>query len=152
MPGVHLREVQRLTGTSFSSTRYHVERLEESGEIVREEDGGYSRLFPSGTTSDEKVIFSLLRGDTNRKIIVCLSQHSSLSNKQLADLTRLAKSTISQRLAQLTRAGMVEIKHSEDGVTRYQLNKPDFIESLMRSKRSSFLAKGTDRFIDLWDF
>src|SRR5439155_16838225 len=35
-----------LTGMSFNSTRYHVDRLTKAGEIVRVEDGGYTRLYP----------------------------------------------------------------------------------------------------------
>jgi predicted transcriptional regulator len=152
MPGVHLRLVQRLTGMSFSSTRYHVARLTETGEIVREEDGGYSRLFPTGATRDERMIFSLLRGNTNQRIIFCLEQHRGLSNKQLADLTWLAKSTISQHLANLTKLGVVEIARSEAGETVYKLKDPERIGSLVRNQKNTFLRKASGRFIDLWDF
>jgi predicted transcriptional regulator len=152
MPGVHLRQVQRLTGMSFSSTRYHVEKLRETGDIVREEDGGYSRLFPPGATPHERMIFSLIRSDTNRRIIACLSQQSRLSNKQVADLTHLAKSTISQHLALLTNVGVVELARSEAGETVYKLKEPERIRSLLRNQKDTFLSKASGRFIDLWDF
>jgi predicted transcriptional regulator len=152
MPGIHLRRLQRLTGMSFSSTRYHVHRLKETGHIVREEDGGYSRLYPSGTTPDERMIFSLLRRETNRRIIVCLTQHPALTNKEIVHLTGLAKSTISRRLGHLVSVGIVEIKLSDNEGILYQVKEPDRISSLMTNKKDTLLAKATGRFIDVWDF
>jgi predicted transcriptional regulator len=137
---------------SFSSTRHHVDKLTDAGDIVREDDGGYSRLFPAGATLDERVIFSVLRSDTNRRIILCLSQHPHLSNKQLSEITKFAKSTISQRLAGLTKLGIVELTRSETRETVYQLKDPIRVGSLITKQKDTLLSKAAGRFIDLWDF
>ncbi|HEV2118542.1 MAG TPA: winged helix-turn-helix transcriptional regulator [Candidatus Bathyarchaeia archaeon] len=152
LPGVHLRELQRLLGMSFNTTRYHVDRLTKTGEIIRVEDGGYSRLFPSGIGEAEKRMFPLLRGDTDRKILESLASDSLLSNKQLCDITGLAKSTVSEHIADLTRAGIVKPSRTSDLGVFYELEQPEQIRLLLRNQNPNLLKKASDRFIDLWDF
>lgn len=152
LPGVHLRELQRLLGMSFNSTRYHVERLAKTGEIVRVEDGGYSRLYPAGISDEERVLFSLVRGETDRRILAPLARERELSNKKLRELTGLAKSTISEHLGNLVQLGIVRIRPTRDTGTVYELENPEQILRLMRNQDPTLLKKATNRFIDLWDF
>ena len=151
-PGVHLRELQRLLGMSFNSTRYHVEKLTKTGEIIRVEDGGYSRLYPPGIGEAERAIFPLVRGETDRKILASLTTKPVLSNKQLCELTRLAKSTVSEHIAGLIRAGAVKTRHINDLGVFYELEQPEQIRLLLKSQNLNLLRRATDRFIDLWDF
>ncbi len=151
-PGVHLRELQRLLGMSFNSTRYHVDKLTKAGEIVRVEEGGYSRLYPTGTSEAERTLFAIVRAETDRKILLCLATASILSNKQLCDQTSLAKSTISEHLAELVRIGIVKTGQIGTTSLMYELEEPERIRSLLMSLSPSLLKKATDRFIDLWDF
>ena len=46
LPGIHLRELQRILKTSFTTTRYHVDNLQRDGLILRSEEGKQSRLYP----------------------------------------------------------------------------------------------------------
>jgi len=55
-PGLHLRELQRQIGLSFSSTRYHLDKLAKQGEIDRVEDNGYSRIYPAGIDQSDKIL------------------------------------------------------------------------------------------------
>jgi predicted transcriptional regulator len=151
-PGVHLRELQRLVGMSFSSTRYHVDKLTKIGEIIRVEDGGYSRLYPAGIGEAERTIFPLARGETDRKILAILTTDPVLSNKRLCELTGLAKSTVSEHLADLIRAGVIKTRHNTDLGIFYELEEPEKIRLLLKSQNSNLLKKASDRFIDLWDF
>jgi predicted transcriptional regulator len=152
LPGVHLRELQRLLGVSFNSTRYHVDKLTKTGEIIRVEDGGYSRLYPVGISEPERALFPIVRGETDRKVLVALASNESLSNKQLSDLTNLAKSTISEHLAELVRLGVVRTRQIRESGISYELEKPEQIRSLLRNQNLSLLRKASDRFIDLWAF
>ena len=152
LPGVHLRELQRLLGMSFNSTRYHVDKLTKAGDIVRVEDGGYSRLYPAGITTAERALFPIVRGETDRKVLVALASNEFLSNKQLCDLTNLAKSTISEHLAELVRLGIVRTRQMPESGISYELEQPELILSLLRKQNPSLLRKASDRFIDLWAF
>ena len=151
-PGVHLRELQRLLGMSFNSTRYHVDKLTTAGEIIRVEEGGYSRLYPAGISEAERAIFTLVRGETDRKILASLVADPILSNKQLCEQTNLAKSTVSEHLTGLVRAGIVKTRQVTENFVAYELEQPGQIRFLLRSQNPSILKKASDRFIDLWDF
>lgn len=137
---------------SFNSTRYHVDKLTETGEIIRVEDGGYSRLYPAGINEAERTLFSLVRGETDRKLLVALAGNEFLSNKQLCDLTSLAKSTISEHLAELVRLGVVRTRQIGEGGVSYELEQPEQIRSLLRNQNPSLIKRVSGRFIDLWDF
>jgi len=151
-PGVHLRELQRLLGMSFNSTRYHVDKLTTAGEIIRVEEGGYSRLYPAGISEAERAIFTLVRGETDRKILASLVADPILSNKQLCELTQLAKSTVSEHMTGLVRAGIVKTRQVAENCVAYELERPEQIRLLLKGQNPSLLKKASDRFIDLWDF
>src|SRR2546425_2138273 len=152
LPGVHLRQLQRLLGVSFNSTRYHVERMAKIGEIVRVEDGGHSRLYPPGLSDREKDVCSLIRGGTDRRILARLVMESGLSNKQLCDLTGLAKSTVSEHLAHQIQLGIVVTRRTIENGIVYDLEDPIRIRSLLGKQSPALLKKATDRFVDLWNF
>jgi predicted transcriptional regulator len=151
-PGVHLRELQRLLGMSFNSTRYHVDKLTKAGEIVRVEEGGYSRLYPRGTTESERVLFAVVRSETDRRILSSLVTNLALSSKELGDRTGLAKSTVSEHISELVRVGIIRTRQIGETSISYELKQPERIQLLLRSLNPGLQKKVTDRFIDLWDF
>jgi len=124
-PGVHLRELQRLLGMSFNSTRYHVDKLAKAGEIVRVEEGGYSRLYPRGTTESERILFAVVRSETDRRILSRLVTNSALSSKELCDQTGLAKSTVSEHIAELMRVGIIRTRQIAETSISYELEQPE---------------------------
>ena len=150
-PGLHMPDLQRLMGLSFSATRHHVEKLVKKGEIDRSEDGGYSRLYPAGTSNEDQVLFSLLRAETDRKLLASLLEEASLSPKRLCDLTGLAKSTVSEHLAHLSRLGIVRIAFTATRGVSYELTNPTKIR-LRIDQSQTLRRKATGRFIELWDF
>jgi predicted transcriptional regulator len=151
-PGVHLRELQRLLGMSFNSTRYHVDKLTRTGEIIRVDDGGYSRLYPADTSEEERILFAVLRSETDRKILSSLATDFVLTNKQLCDQTGLAKSTISEHITELVQRDVVRVRQATEVNVSYELKQPELIRAVLVSSNSSLRKKATDRFIDLWDF
>jgi predicted transcriptional regulator len=152
LPGVHLRQLQRLTGLSFNSTRYHVQVLERTGEIVRTEEGGYSRLFPVGTNDLDKALFSVIRRTTDREILTCMTRVNRISHTDLCNLTGFAKSTISEHLARLMRIGIVTAKSDDTERIEYELTDPVRVKTLLSVESPTLLRRAGDRFIDLWDF
>jgi predicted transcriptional regulator len=149
-PGLHLRELQRRIGLSFSSTRYHVDRLTKDGEIDRVEDNGYSRIYPAGLDERDRVLLSLVRRETDRRILSSFLRGNGLSQQRLTDLTGLAKSTVSEHLATLLKLGVLRTKTG--GERRiFELADPAKIDTML-NLYPHLLGKATRRFIDLWDF
>lgn len=149
-PGLHLRELQRQIGLSFSSTRYHVDKLAKDGEIDRVEDNGYSRIYPAGIDQRDKILLSLVRKETDHRILSSFLKENSLSQQRLTELTKLAKSTVSEHLATLLKLGVVRTKAC--GERRiFELTDPAKIDTML-NRYPHLMSKATRRFIDLWDF
>lgn len=148
-PGIHLRALQRLLGVSFTSTRYNVDKLCQSGAVITKKDGGYTRLYPIGTEEVEMKVYSRLRNETTKSILEALAESDeALTNKQLAEITHLAKSTMSEKLRGLVDMGLIKVV----GVGRgYSLADGLNVAELI-SKAKNLHYSATDRFIDLWDF
>lgn len=151
VPGLHLRAVQRLLGLSFSSTRYHVDALQKSGEIVRSQEGGYSRLYPKGISESDKILFSAVNSATDRRILSCMVKNPKISSREISEQTGYAKSTISEHVSRLVEIGVVA-EEVIDSYTQYMLTNPDRIRAIMSIQNPTMLKRATDRFIDLWDF
>lgn len=163
MPGIHLRELCRLLGLSFTSTRYHVDKLCSAGTIVREREGGHVRLFPVGIRLEDKIAYSFLRTKRFRDILTALAEGSHLSSKEICSRTKLPKSTVSKCIHELVEVGLVKDQPSvKDGTVTYQICDPEYLlRVLMNAHKSSELQRTnprfsprsqTERFIDLWDF
>lgn len=151
-PGIHLRGLQRALGMSFNSTRYHVEKLVKNGDVLRLDDKGYSRLYPSQIDAQDILLVTTIRNKTDRRILASLARAESMTNEQLRGITNLAKSTLSEHLTRLVILGIVKTSQRAGDPTVYSLIDPAHIRSLMEEQQSHLLDKATDRFIDLWDF
>jgi predicted transcriptional regulator len=149
-PGLHLRELQRQIGLSFSSTRYHVDKLAKDGEIDRVEDNGYSRIYPAGIDKRDRVLLTLVRRETDRRILSSFLREKSLSQQRLIDTTGLAKSTVSEHLATLLQLGVVRTKTGDERRV-FELTDPAKIDTML-NRYPGLLSTATRRFIDLWDF
>ena len=126
--------------------------LQKTGEIVRADEGGYSRLYPNGTSDSDKAIFSALNKSTDRRIVSCLVGTSTISHRELCSRTDLAKSTVSEHVSKLIETGVVKAYSSAENYLEYQLTDPDRVKILIKSRNPTMLRNATDRFIDLWDF
>lgn len=108
LPGVHMRQVQRILGLSFSSVRYNVDTLKKSREIQDWSQNGRSRLFPPEVIETDRIVYSHLRIRSSRKILRALAQKDKLTNSELAEITGLAKSTLSESIHRLLDAGAID--------------------------------------------
>ncbi len=151
-PGIHLRELQRTLNVSFNTARHHVDALFKSGEIEREDERGFSRLYPPGTSPRDKSLFSSARTPTKRLILSALVQNTHLSNKQLSEFTGLAKSTISEQIQCLLDCGIVGSSIGPDTRTTYFVHDLPSVSWVLKRSERSVLENAAERFIDLWDF
>ncbi len=152
-PGIHLRELQRSLGVSFNAIRYNTEKMSDSGEIVCEKSSGYSRFYPPGTSEKDRLIYSLSRSKTTFKIMLELGNLGLLSNKELAERTGFAKSTVSEHVHELLSANLVRLTLSEDGNFKVELQNREHVQSLLAGIRQDFQRKDVvENFADLWDF
>jgi predicted transcriptional regulator len=152
-PGIHVRRLQKLLGASFSTTRHHVERLEQDGEIVRARDGRYDRLYPKGTADAMKVVYAILQNKTARKILQALAEgeRHELTNRELSEQTHLSRSTVSECVALMSEASMVRRSLTIDGRILFTVQDREEVLRLLAAFHRNMLNIAADRFIDLWD-
>jgi len=151
-PGIHLRKLQKLLGTSFSTTRYHVESLARDGEIVCSREGRYQRLYPAGTAEGSKATYALLQSETARKVLGTLvRERRDMRNGDLCDRSGLPRSTVSECTALLSGVGLVRRRVTADGHTLYGVQDAQRTLELLAGFERNLLEIATDRFTDLWD-
>ena len=151
-PGIHLRELQRSMHVSFSSARYHVDSLYKSGEIERNDEAGYSRLYPPGISESEKAVYSSTRNRTKGMILSILVETPNLTNKQLSEFTGLAKSTVSEQIQSLLESGIVRESVSTSTGTTYSVRDPSTVSTALSKSDRNIMNEAAERFIDLWSF
>lgn len=150
-PGIHLRKLQRVMNTSFNTTRYHVYNLEKSGEIVCTTEGGHTRLYPIGYDTKCRALQAAVLNKTSRTILSVLLKSGPLGNGELAELTRLPKSTVSEHVESLRRANVLRRNVSVDGSLSYDVQGREDVEQVLATFQASLLSSTAERFIDLWD-
>ncbi len=150
-PGAHLRAIQRRLGISFSSTRYNVSKLASEGEVVCQQDGGFSRVFPAEMDEGERRMYSIVRNKARRQILGALLQEGSMSGKQIAESTGLLKSVVSQQSRYLLGSSLLRVNQTESGRT-FEIVDRDSVSRLLARSDEVEAIKIVDQFIDLWDF
>jgi len=151
-PGIHLRKLQKLLGTSFSTTRYHVEGLRRGGEIVCSKEGRYQRLYPAGTSASSKATYAILQSKTARRILKVLARDQrEVRNGDLCEMVDLPRSTVSECTSLLSRVGLVKRRIAADGYALYGIQDRQQTLELLTVFEKNLLDIATDRFTDLWD-
>ena len=147
-PGIHLRELARLLNVSLHSVRYHVDSLSSTGQIICDRTGKYSRIFPPGTQESDITAYSLLRNNSARKVLSALCSLNNLNNKEISEITGLAKSTVSEITQKLVEIHLVGMELSDSGI-RIGLRDPARARKLLQEVGSK--PNVVDSFIDIWE-
>jgi predicted transcriptional regulator len=154
LPGIHLRMLQRVLGTSFSTARYHASNLEKEGEVVRRSDKRYERLYPRGTTEAMQSVYAILQRRTMREILqVAVDLHDqSPTIADLANRAGLSPSTVAASIKQMEDAGLIARLQGRDGRLRCEIRDRDLVLGLLAGFRRNIIDVAADNLIDLWDF
>jgi DNA-binding Lrp family transcriptional regulator len=152
LPGIHLRELQRILKTSFTTTRYHVDNLQRDGLIVRFEEGKQSRLYPVGIEEDEKKAYAVLHQAPARRILRALAEsEAGLTNEAISKTVRIPRSSVSEYIELLREAKLVRRSVSIGGRVQYDLQDRGAVVPLLALFERNLLSVATESFIDLWE-
>lgn len=151
-PGIHLRLLQRFLGASFSTTRYHVRKLEEENQIIRSTFGGFERFFLAGTTAHMQDVYACLQNKRSRLVLQgIIGSQQGLSQNSLLQVTKIHPTTIRAPINSLLEAGLIERFLTPDGRIMYGAVNKDEAAVLLASFKTS-MNSITNNFIDLWEF
>ena len=94
-PGLHLRELDRLTDVSFGCLRYHLKYLEKTELIKTCNDGGFTRFYVTNNVGKlDKILLNILRQKTLRNIIIIMllrEQNGPLYKEDLKNIEKFEK-------------------------------------------------------------
>jgi len=149
LPGLHFREVRRLTGMGNGGLRYHLDKLERSGSIVLERDGAKVRIFPNDYTSKERLIVARLREARSRAICEFFLRAGMATHREVRTAIKLPASTISYYLRKLESAGVLRV--DREGRERlYRLAEPEILSKALSTISPSAFDRIVDSFLDTW--
>lgn len=151
-PGIHLRMLQRVLGTSFSTTRYHVNNLARDGEIICARVGGHNRLFPVGMSDEMKSMCACLQNRTARKVLQGIVDGPQyLTQLDLSQKVSLSRSTTNECISLLSTAHLVDRLFAPDGRVVYGIKDREQALQLLAMFSRNILNVASDNLIDLWD-
>ena len=149
-PGLHKREIARAMGMSLSTIDYHLHHMEKKGLVEARLDGKYKRYFirKEGKKEDKR-IFSMLRQEVPRRILLFLISHPKAIHKEICEHIGKAPSTISFHMKKLIKEGLVE-EIAMGKEKAYVVKDEEKVIDLLITYRESFVDRAVDRFIDAW--
>ena len=110
-PGVHAREVERRLALSSRLASYHLDALEQDGEVERIAEKGYARYLPRVTrprwSARDVQFVCLMRRAPAFRIVVLLLARGEMTQGDLAQTLHLAKASTTYHLQLLEAAGVV---------------------------------------------
>jgi predicted transcriptional regulator len=105
----HPRLIERSLGIPFSSVLHHLDVLREANLITTVEREGYKVCFPCGDLSEEQSErVAVLASPTRAEIARALVSEGCQTQAEIAEQLGLARSTVSEHMALLTAANLVE--------------------------------------------
>lgn len=153
-PGVHLREIERLTNLPLGVVRYHLDRLQREGLIFAREDRYFKRFFPKGRIPDvPPETFAALRQASLRRIVLRLLNSPGATHAELKEALGIPASTLSSYLSILLSKGVVRrerkgkenqyfVADEESVVKVLMVYRPSFLDKLVDSAIALYLERG----------
>jgi predicted transcriptional regulator len=149
-PGVHLREVERLTNLPLGVVRYHLDRLQREDLIFAEEDRYFKRFFPKGKIPNVPTQYlTVLRQERLRNIVLFLLNNPGSSHATLMAALTLPASTLSTYLSYLLSRNVVRRERSGKENLYYVQDEESIIKVLL-VYRPNFLDRLVDNALSLY--
>lgn len=148
-PGVHLRELERLSGLPLSTLRYHMDYLERHLLVDAVEDRNVRRYFAREVRHPrDRAVMGALRQEALRNLILyLLAQGGEAPYRDLLAASRVGPSTLATHLAELTRRGLLA-RVPVGRESRYRLIHQEEVVRLLHTYRRSFLDALVDHLLD----
>ncbi len=147
----NFREIERKSGLSTGSVKYHLDYLARHNLIRQEKEGNNLRYFFINVKSQSARLLGLLRQRSVRQILLFILIHENCNHEQIVESVSLSPSTVSWHLKKLEDASII-ISHKEGRFKSYSIRiEKEVIINLLIIYRESFLDILVDRVIEMWE-
>ena len=108
-PGIHLRELHRISGCAMGALQYHLRFLEQDGSIISLRNGNVRHIFAPDYSSDEKVMLltALARNPTVGSILSECAANGQTTQAVISRTLDIDKSLISYYISSLLDADIL---------------------------------------------
>ncbi|MFW9957283.1 MAG: winged helix-turn-helix transcriptional regulator [Candidatus Odinarchaeota archaeon] len=108
-PGIHLRELHRNIGCAMGALQYHINNLENAGEVVSIRYGNVRHIFPRDFSFEDKVLLltALSRNPTVGSILSECVKNGQTTQAEISKVLDVDKSLISYYTSSLLKADIL---------------------------------------------
>lgn len=108
-PGIHLRELHRIIGCAMGALQYHLQILEEEGQVISLRNGNVRHIFAPDYSDDEKVMLltALARNPTVSSILSECAANGQTTQAVISRVLDVDKSLISYYISTLLDADIL---------------------------------------------
>lgn len=147
-PGLHLRELERRSGTPLSTLRHHLRFLVDHRLVDAAADRNVQRYFATDFDQEtDRGVIAALRQDALRRVVLHLLEEGGASMYQsLVTNLRFPPSTLAVHLQQLTARGIVR-RVALGRESRYEVVNPGRVIRTLHAYRPSFFDSLVDRLL-----
>jgi len=148
-PGIGAREAQRVAGTGWGETVYHLDRLTESGLLHRERAGHQDHYFVATVPLGDRRMLRLARSPSARHLLVALLEAPGATVPDLVERTRLSPGRLSVHLGRLLENGA--LRTGRQGRLRtFEVIDREGVIRLLVTYRESFADHWLEGVLETW--
>ena len=148
-PGIGAREVQRVAGTGWGETVYHLDRLTQAHLLQREKSGHQDHYFAAAVPLGDRGLLRLARSPSARRLLVALLELPSRTVPDLTERTGLSAGRISVHLGRLMELGLL-VTGRRDRFRTFEVADQERVLRLLVSYRESWADEWVERLLTTW--
>jgi len=148
-PGIHLREVQRISEIPLSTLEYHLSYMARKKIVFAETEGHHKRYYTKPLDPEDKKLLAALRQKRMRGIVLIILANGKAKYQLLAEQLGLSPSTLSSYLKYLV-GNNILVKDKIGYENLYTVRDEERVAKVLISYKPSFLDRLVDNALDVW--
>lgn len=144
-PGIHYREIMRMSGLKNGVLSHYLGKLENQGTIKVIRSLRETRFYPPQFSNKKAIVIRALRKKTPRNLLLALVNQDGLEFSELVTKVKKSPSTVSLYLSQIAFDRLVEIK-LENQKKKYYIRSRGSFKRLITKYNLEMLEKPASEF------
>lgn len=148
-PGIGAREAQRIAGTAWGETVYHLDRLTEAGLLHRERAGHQDHYFVAEVPLGDRRFLRLARSPSARRLLLTLLEAPDCTVPDLSERTAMSFGRLSVHLRRLIDLDMIATGR-RGRLRTFRLANPERVTKALVTYRETFADKWVEHWFETW--
>jgi len=148
-PGIGAREVQRVAGTGWGETTYHLDRLTTAGLVHREPSTFQDHYYVAEVPLADRKLLGLTRSPSARRLLVVLLEAGEATVPDLTARTNLSEGRVSIHLRRLVATGVI-VTGRRGRWRTFRVADQDRVVRLLVTYREGLADEWVERLLETW--